>query len=258
MSLALAWGLALGPVLAQDAKRPPNDDPAWKLCSETAAQVEAKLGLPKHLLGAVSLAETGRAGPNRQISAWPWTVHDGARGYYFATREEAVDFVRNTRFDGQRSIDVGCMQVNLRHHPRAFTSVSMGFDPKANIEYAAGFLVDLALKSGSWEEAIAKYHTQNPGVDEDYAPKVLAFLARERARSASPGSVSPKLVRAGSLRGSQVVKVASAQPAPLRFVIASAAEAAPAAPSVPAVMGPAVPSNETGAFALRRSFSSAR
>jgi hypothetical protein len=140
--------------------------------------------MPAHLLKAIALTETGRSGgPGRQVASWPWTVHDGSQGHYFATKEAAIGFVREIRTDGRRSIDVGCMQVNLRHHPRAFTSVAAGFDPAVNVRYAAEFLKQLRDVSGSWEEAIARYHSYTPGFD-NYAGKVITFWQRERQMAA--------------------------------------------------------------------------
>jgi hypothetical protein len=34
--------------------------------------------------------------------------------------------------EGVRSIDIGCMQINLVHHPDAFGSLEAGFDPITN------------------------------------------------------------------------------------------------------------------------------
>lgn len=251
--MALAATLALGvfgPALAQaqdDSDRPAADNPGWGLCAATAAKVEKELGLPAHLLAAISLAETGRSGPARQIATWPWTVHDGDKGHYFNSEQEAAEFVREIRADGRRSIDVGCMQINLLHHPRAFTSVDEGFDPEANIRYAATFLKDLAATSRSWEEAVAKYHTQNPTIDEDYAPKVLAFWRRENAFPADGGQVAARNIR--------LAAASPAQPSEPRMMLASAASPAQMAADLPAAAGDA-PDN--GPALLKRVFDSAR
>ena len=101
--MALAVTLALGvclPALAQaqdESARPAADNPAWGLCAATASKVEQEFGLPQHILTAISLAETGRSGPARQVATWPWTVHDGAKGHYFETEQEATDFVQEVK-----------------------------------------------------------------------------------------------------------------------------------------------------------------
>jgi len=257
VALCLTWGIgtASAALAQEDADRPPADDPAWRMCAAAAARVEMEFGLPPHILAAISLAETGWSGPNHEVSTWPWTVHDGTRGYHLNSRDEAVEFVRQLRTDGRRSIDVGCMQVNLFHHPRAFTSVSEGFEAESNVRYAASFLKDLASTSASWEEAIAKYHTLNPTVDEDYAPRVLAFWAREQVRPEllTPSGTTAQIIHAGSLSSGRVAAVAqgTAAPAAKQLIVASSA---PSSALDPAVGGPAQPAP----LVLRRSFGSAR
>lgn len=172
-----------GGAWAGSTKMPGAEDSGWQTCSEAAAEVEVEMGIPAHLLAALSLTETGRSGPARHVESWPWTVHDGKRGHHLGTREEAVELVRKLRSGGRRSIDVGCMQVNLKHHPRAFTSVSEGFDAQVNIRYAATYLKQLKAGYGSWEEAVARYHSHNPAFHENYAIKVLAFWQREKSRA---------------------------------------------------------------------------
>ena len=219
-AFALACGLAAGTARGDDRAIPTPDDPAWNLCAETALQVEGEFNIPAYLLKAVALTETGRSGgPGRRVASWPWTVHDGSQGHYFATREAAIAFVREIRTDGRRSIDVGCMQINLRHHPRAFTSVAAGFDPAVNVRYAAEFLRQLREASGSWEAAIARYHSYTPGFD-DYAGKVMAYWQGERQKATllTPLHPTPAPVVATAKRPTLVL--ASAEPGFGRNVIA--------------------------------------
>jgi hypothetical protein len=198
------------------------DDPAWNLCAQTALEIEGELGMPAHLLKAIALTETGRSGgPGRRVASWPWTVHDGSQGHYFATKEAAIRFVREIRTDGRRSIDVGCMQVNLRHHPRAFTSVAAGFDPGVNVRYAAEFLRQLRDASGSWEEAIARYHSYTPGFD-NYAGKVMTFWQRER-QTAALALVKPPAAPVLAARSQKLV-LASAEPTARRDLIGNPIE----------------------------------
>ena len=188
-SVTLAGIIGIGATIygsvAAAAGQPPADDPAWGMCMEAAARIEAEFGIPEHLLAAVTLTETGRRGPDRQIASWPWTVHDGKRGYHLASKDEAVALVRDLREGGRRSVDVGCMQVNLKHHPRAFTTIEDGFDPELNLRYAAKFLTGLEKKHGSWERAVARYHSYNPEFYQHYARKVLGYWSRTKKLAAS-------------------------------------------------------------------------
>jgi hypothetical protein len=69
---------------------------------------------------------------------------------------------------GMRSIDVGCMQVNLLHHPKAFSGLDEAFDPVANARYAVRFLSALYQQAKDWHLATAWYHSQTPDRGEEY------------------------------------------------------------------------------------------
>ena len=75
---------------------------------------------------------------------------------------------------GFRSIDVGCLQVNLMYHPAAFSSLEQAFDPVANARYAARFLDALYDRSQDWIKAVADYHSQTPALGAAYRNRVLA------------------------------------------------------------------------------------
>ncbi len=175
---ALTVMLAAAPAVADDLEGARKAD--WDLCRTTAEKVERSRELPPALLQAITLVETGRRDPDGEHSPWPWTINSEGRGYYFATKDEAVWAVRRLMADGARSIDVGCMQVNLRYHPRAFTSIEEAFDPLANVSYAALFLENLERRHGDWRAASARYHSYDPTLREKYAARVDNMLARER------------------------------------------------------------------------------
>src|SRR5690606_29172097 len=74
---------------------------------------------------------------------------------------------------GKESIDVGCMQVNLKHHPKAFDSIEQAFNPKHNIGYAASFLREKYEQLGTWSQAIAHYHSATHHLGEKYKKNVV-------------------------------------------------------------------------------------
>ena len=94
------------------------------------------------------------------------------------------------RRNGVRSIDVGCGQINLMHHPDAFPSLEVAFDPQANAAYAAKFLKELFARTGDWNKAAGMYHSATPGLGDEYQRKVLAVWPEEQhglpARSEPP------------------------------------------------------------------------
>ena len=143
-------------------------------CSRFFEDYEKKYDLPIKLLSSVSIIETGRRHPLLQtVSSWPWSVNHLGRSFYFDTKTDAIKFVSNLIKQGHRSIDVGCMQVNLKHHPQAFQTLQQAFDPKNNIAYAAKLLKNHYLNNASWVKAIAHYHSGETTRGREYANKVL-------------------------------------------------------------------------------------
>ena len=105
------------------AAQPSMLDP-WRLCPQAITAAERTQAIPKHLLSAIALAETGRKHPTLgKRMPWPWTVMAEGQGRYLATKQEAIAEVRELQSRGIRNIDVGCMQVNLYYHPEAFFSM---------------------------------------------------------------------------------------------------------------------------------------
>ncbi len=161
-------------------------DNAWNICAEQTALIERRTGVPKHLLSAISLAESGRWDTLKRANvAWPWTVTSGGKGRYFDTKAEALAEVEILMTQGVRNIDVGCMQINLFYHGGAFETLDESFDPQANITYAAAYLKNMFAATGNWMEAAGYYHSTTPERNEPYKRKVLAFW---RGQGGGPGN----------------------------------------------------------------------
>lgn len=154
------------------------DIPPPALCRSAIAAAERSYGIPDRLMQAIGVVESGRADERGGVTAWPWTINVEGVGYVFESKQEAIAAVNEHRARGARSIDVGCMQVNLMHHGDAFGSLEQAFDPGANSRYAAGFLQKLLAQTGSWPRAAAGYHSLTPDIGADYGRKVLAVWAR--------------------------------------------------------------------------------
>ena len=139
---------------------------------------ERATGVPDRLMQAISVIESGRRDSTGRVGAWPWTINVEGVGEVYDTKSEAIAAVTAHRARGARSIDVGCMQVNLMHHGDAFASLEEAFDPAANARYAARFLQQLLGQTGSWPRAVAGYHSLTPDIGAEYARKVLAVWAQ--------------------------------------------------------------------------------
>jgi hypothetical protein len=163
-------------------------------CRSAIASAEVAHGVPPQLLAAIGRVESGRRDPATGAwSPWPWTINAEGQGAWFESKVEAIQAVRMLQARGVRSIDVGCMQVNLMHHPDAFPSLEMAFEPGVNADYAARFLVQLHAQSGDWTKATAAYHSANPWEGDPYAAKVAAVWPEEQRRAGlnSPAMAVP-------------------------------------------------------------------
>jgi hypothetical protein len=145
---------------------------------------EQQQHLPRLLLHAVSLTESGRWDDDRQASfAWPWTITAEGKGRFFRSKAEAIAEVKRLRAAGVRNIDVGCMQINLMYHGRMFESIEVALDPVHNVAYAAAWLKHLRGEYGSWAHAIGRYHTANwKARGQDYWRKVHTLWTTEQKR----------------------------------------------------------------------------
>ncbi|MBM84914.1 MAG: hypothetical protein CMM47_02695 [Rhodospirillaceae bacterium] len=148
-------------------------------CETAARKIEIAEAIPKGLLFAISLKESGRWDPvARRSVAWPWTVSSGGPGVHHATKEEALAAVSALRDEGRSNIDVGCFQINLRYHPHAFRTLEDAFDPATNAGYAGAFLRQLREDHGSWPKAVARYHTSENARGNQYRVAVYKLKSK--------------------------------------------------------------------------------
>ena len=178
MKRALPLLLALALPLAAARAQLPLPDPG-RQCRAAIAAAERGFAIPTGLMAAIGRVESGRRGADGRVDPWPWSIDAEGAGRVFASKAEAIAAVRSLQTAGVRSIDVGCMQVNLLHHPDAFPSLDAAFDPDANVAFAARFLLQLRAAAGSWPQAAALYHSATPALAADYQRKVMAAWTAE-------------------------------------------------------------------------------
>jgi hypothetical protein len=143
------------------------------LCESEIADAERKYGIPHRLLMAVGTIESGRStkgsGGKRP---YPWTVCAEGKSYFFSTKSAAIAGVKRLLGQGKRNIDVGCMQVNLLHHSKAFRNLEEAFTPKHNVDYAARFFTELKKANDSWTHAVGYYHSRSEKYYKPYCSAV--------------------------------------------------------------------------------------
>jgi len=94
---------------------------------------------------------------------WPWTINADGRGHWLATRAAAIGLARDRIAEGSTRFDVGCFQLNVKWHGRAFDSLDDMIDPARNARYAARFLASLKAELG---EGIARFGSALVPMDE--------------------------------------------------------------------------------------------
>lgn len=203
VALLFCLTIAMRPAAGRASTTPFMPDPSWSglapisatpalLCRSAIAAAEVALRIPDLFLSAIGRVESGRALPaTGQVAPWPWTVDAEGQGHFYATKAEAVASVQALQARGVRSIDVGCLQVNLAQHPDAFGSLEQAFDPQTNATYAARLLASLFVQTGSWPLAAAAYHSQTASLGAPYQQKVLAAWAMPDRPSATAPPQAP-------------------------------------------------------------------
>lgn len=181
-------------------------------CEQAGRNAEQQYALPIGLLGAIGRVESGRWDPTLgRVVPSPWAIDAGGQPYLLNNKETALQQMRTLQDSGVRNIDVGCFQINLQSHPAAFSDLDQAFDPTANAEYAARFLASLHARLGTWEDAVAAYHSATPSLGLPYQQAVFAnwsppegwqhaaagapTLSREIAASVTVFSVAGGVVR---------------------------------------------------------------
>ncbi len=211
----------LYPVSAAFASGDPMIDGARE-CTRYLPRFEREYGIPLHLLSAISSTESGRWHDGLKIALpWPWTINAEGKAYYLDSKEEAIATARKLKAQGVKSMDIGCMQVNLYHHPEAFRSIEDAFEPEKNIAYAASFLRNLYQEGGSWRKAAADYHSKTPSLGSQYVGLVYDkwYTIIDKLRLARTVVSSAEAMRPPAATSTQTAvynipsKPASAQPA---------------------------------------------
>ena len=177
--------------LADAAAFDPSD-----LCVFHAQKIEQHQNLPPGLLQAIALVESGhKLAWEYDTRPWPWTVRAGGKGWHLPSEEAALGLIRRIQEEGRTSIDVGCMQINLRFHGHAFRSLREALDPASNIAYAASFLQRLMSETGSWRSAAGYYHSRDPKLAARYLEKVTRLWQdAEPSRPGLPAAAERRVI----------------------------------------------------------------
>jgi hypothetical protein len=187
-------------------------------CTRHIPTMERLYNIPAHWLAAIASAESGRYHSQLRLSVpWPWTINAEGKGYWFGSKQEAIAAVQLHQSRGVKSIDVGCMQVNLMYHGKAFANLSQAFEPIYNISYAAKFLRQQYDRTNSWTKATAAYHSLQSQRGAEYYRKVYGKWQQVVDRMGDttlPSASAPPVIQNASRPEPPMADVAPA-PAPV-------------------------------------------
>jgi hypothetical protein len=156
----------LVPVMAPDPRAASQSPRA--ACLAATQRAEQVHGLPSGLLTAIALAESG-------LHAYALSI--GGRAHFPEDAETARRLVSQA---GGRSIMAGCVQVNARVHAR---HSHWPLDPYVSADWAGGILARWQRETGSWSEALRRWHGGSPA-----STQRLACRVRAKLEVTSPGS----------------------------------------------------------------------
>lgn len=154
------------------------------ICRSPINDAEKAIHAPKDLLYSLAIVESGRL--NRQsnkVEPYPWAINVNGKDIFYPTKEAAIAGVKKLQKSGHKSIDVGCMQINLHHHKKAFRNLDDAFDPEKNVAYAAKFMGQLRKDLKSWSRAVAYYHSRTPKHHIKYQKKVYHTWNEEKRKA---------------------------------------------------------------------------
>ena len=197
-SAALADGWGQFYVSSQRANSGSSSSPQGDedgVCIREILAAQTRHGIPQNLLLAIGLQEAGTR-RNGTFTVWPYAVNAAGVGRLFDSRADALDWIAERKYAGVNSIDVGCMQINMRWHPDAFIDAKEGFDPRVNVDYAARFLKRLYAQTGDWMQAAGAYHSQEPQFRDVYLSRLQGNISAANARL-------PEFVALASATGSR-------------------------------------------------------
>lgn len=202
--------------------------PGEGLCAKAIVAAEQAHAIPPRLLAAIARVESGRRDAETGATRpWPWTINLDGQGSFYDDKPQAIAAARFSRPRAAKSIDVGCMQISLTHHPDAFPDLETAFDPMTNVDYGARFLRELYLKTNSWAKAVELYHSATPEYGQPYRERVYAAWHEDGATPID-GQPFPLAAAWSATVGRPFSTMASNQ-APARIIRQAAAPGGPPA-----------------------------
>ena len=148
--------------------KPEGEPRESRLIASTMRVMSSMYGVPRGLLRAISLTESGMSG-----KPWPWTLNVYGQAYRYTNEKQTVAAVKRFLARGITLVDIGPMQVDWQYHGWRFGSVRAAANPLRNVAVAARILRDAYAQTGSWVSAVGQYHGGNTARQQQYIHQVM-------------------------------------------------------------------------------------
>lgn len=207
LGTAAIFAVACPPAGARDAEPDSPTSQDWEvaqanLCEAAIREAEQRHHLPTGLLASIARVESGRpVGATRDLRPWPWVINADGQGLFLDSKAAAVVWVTQQALR-HKYIDIGCLQIDLKFHPDAFISTEQAFDPPANADFAARYLLGLyeGEAKRDWNVAVGLYHSHTALRAADYRDRVSEIGARVLRGVLDPVPLYVRAIRHGTLR----------------------------------------------------------
>lgn len=128
--------------------------------------IAQKYGIDPAMMYAIAHAESGKKNKTGLFMPWPWTANicdmsPGVRckGYFFESREEMYQKLKNELARGNDWFDVGQVQMNWHVHQKRFgNDLWLATHPLVNLNQSAGLIRELTRSQKSMIDVFAAYH----------------------------------------------------------------------------------------------------
>ena len=186
---------------------------AGETCLDHLIQAENQYKIPRGLMVAIALIESGRNGVPQ-----PHALSHGSHTTYASSTKAAAKMLRDRKGRLHSDMYVGCMQLSLYHHGKHFQPVEKIVDPAANVMYAARYIKRLRAERGGWSEALIAYAGATGERSHEYVCKVwrnlneLDGISARKLRSSYCDHSRSAQIALRTRRAVQQAQVASANP----------------------------------------------
>ena len=156
--------------------------PKIPLSNTLWGQVAQKHRIDPYILYAVALTESRKNDGKNQVTPSPWAINNAGNTFIPSNKQDAEALLNQLMAQGQRNIDIGIMQVNLRWNGHRVDKPEQLLNPGTNLEIGARVLSE-AIQSAPNNLALGigrYYNWKNELAALQYGQKVIVLADQIR------------------------------------------------------------------------------